>query len=98
MLIYELSVALHYGGPVLGGIICLLIGVVVTNRGWKQKIFRYAKAEIISTLEQQDNRIKQYEIDLQVAKDRIDMLEGIIKSTKRNALNIIGNIELDQKE
>ena len=71
---------------------------VIVNTAWKRKIHRYAKAEIISTLEQQDNRIKQYEEDLQNAKDKIGTLEGIIKLNKKNALKIIGDIELRKGE
>jgi len=98
MLEYEIAQALHYGLPVLGGIACLLIGAGIVNTAWKRKIHRYAKAEIISTLEQQDNRINQYEEDLKNAKDKIGTLEGIIKLNKKNALKIIGNIELKKGE
>jgi len=98
MVAYEIAQAIHYGVPVLGGIICMLIGALIVNTAWKRKIHRYAKAEIISTLEQQDNRIKQYEEDLQNAKDKIGTLEGIIKLNKKNALKIIGDIELRKGE
>jgi len=98
MLEYEISQALHYGSPVLGGIICLIIGVLITNRGWKNRIFRYAKAEVIQIMEYQENKIKQYEKNLKNAKDKIGTLEGIIKLNKKNALKIIGNIELKKGE
>ena len=93
MVEYELAQLIHFGAPVAGGILCMLIGMLIVNSAWKRKIHRYAKAEIISTLEQQDNRIKQYEKDLENANDKIATLEGIIKLNKKNALNIIGNIE-----
>ena len=94
MVEYELAQLIHFAAPVTGGILCMLIGMLIVNSAWKRKIHRYAKAEIISTLEQQDNRIKQYEKDLENANDKIATLEGMIKLNKKNALNIIGNIEM----
>jgi len=95
---YELSQLIHYGSPVLGGIICMLLGALIVNKAWKHRIFRYAKAEIIQIMELQENKINQYEKDLKNAKDKIGTLEGIIKLNKRNALKIIGDIELRKGE
>jgi len=98
MIEYEIAQLICFGAPVLGGILCLLIGGLIVNTGWKRKIHRYAKAEIISTLEQQDNRIKQYEKDLQIANNRIGALEAIVKKSKKSALDILETIELKREK
>jgi len=98
MVEYEIAQLIRLGSPVLGGVLCMIIGMLIVNTAWRRKIHRYAKAEIISTLEQQDNRIKQYKIDLGNANDKIGTLQGIIKSSKKHALKIIGSIELEKGE
>jgi len=98
MVEYEIAQVIRLGTPLLGGIICMLIGALIVNTAWKRKIHRYAKAEIISTLEQQDNRIKQYEKDLEEAKNRIGTLEGLVEFSKNHALKILGVIELKKDD
>jgi len=47
MVEYELAQLIRLGSPVVGGILCLLIGGLIVNRAWKTRIHRYAKADII---------------------------------------------------
>ena len=94
MLGYEIAQILHFGAPVLGGIICMLIGIWVSSKGWKDRIYRYSKAAVIKTLEFQENKIKTLEEKLRTAEDKIGTLEGISKRSKAHALKILGINEL----
>lgn len=97
MLQYELSQILNVIGPYLagaiGGAICVVIGIIISNIFWKARIHRYAKTEIVETLEYQKNKIDQLESEIREKKSLISDLKGIIKISKLAALKIMEAIQ-----
>jgi len=90
MLEYELSQLVPYGAPVLGGIICMLIGMAVTNKAWKTRIHRYAKADIIQIMEFQKNKIEQQAQQIKEKNALISDYKGKSERSRVAALKIIG--------
>lgn len=97
MLDYELSQILHTAGPIivgsLAGAICVIIGILVANLFWKARIYRFANATILKTLEYQSNKIEQQE---EIIKDKnliISDQRGSLKVAKIAALRIVGVVK-----
>ncbi len=101
MIDYELAQILHVLNPIvpivvgviagtIAGAVCIGIGIIVTNGFWKARIHRYAKTEIVETLEYQKNKIESLEIEIQQKNTTISDYKGIIKISNTAALKIIG--------
>ena len=90
MLDYEISLILHELFPYLAGAVCVIIGIIIANIFWKARIHRYAKTEIVETLEYQKNKIEQLEKDITDKNAIISDFKGYMKIAKRSALTIIG--------
>ncbi len=93
MLEYELLNLLHIVTPFLGGALCVLMGIFISNLFWKSRIHRYAKTEVVETLEFQKNKIIKLTEDVRNRNELIGELRGSIKVIKLSALNIISSIK-----
>lgn len=75
--------------PILVNTLSVIAGIFIANIFWKARIHRYAKTEIVETLEYQKNKIKRLE-DIVVEKDStIGLLRGQAKIAKLSALKIL---------
>jgi len=90
MLNYELSQILHTLTPILGSALSVIIGIIISNAFWKARIHRYAKTEVIETLEYQKNKIDYLEKELIDKKTIISDQVGDLKIAKMAAMKIIG--------
>ena len=97
MLDYELSQILHTSGPIiagaLAGAICVIIGILIANIFWKARIHRYAKTEVVETLEYQKNKIAYLEQEIITKNSLISDLRGSLKVAKIAALKIVGVVK-----
>ncbi len=90
MIGYELSQLLHFAIPYMGGALCVVIGIIIANIFWKARIHRYAKTEIVETLEYQKNKIESLENEIIQKDETISEYVGIIKVVNIAALKIVG--------
>jgi len=90
MVEYELAQLIRLGSPVVGGILCLLIGGLIVNRAWKTRIHRYAKADIIQIMEFQKNKIEQQAQQIKEKNALISDYKGKSERSRVAALKIIG--------
>ena len=90
MLNYELSQVVHVLTPILGSALSVIIGIIISNMFWKARIHRYAKTEIVETLEYQKNKIEHLEEELREKKIIISDQAGNLKIAKMTAMKIIG--------
>lgn len=93
MINYEIARILQYGIPVLGGVICIIVGIIIDRSYWKPRIYRYADREIVKTLEYQKNKIEQLERDIIDRDHIISDFRGHMKIARKSALTIIGVTE-----
>jgi len=97
MINYEIAEILHTLGPYLTGAIagsvCVIIGIIIANIFWKARIHRYAKTEVVETLEYQKNKIESLEKEISNQKEIISDYKGHMKIAKKSALTIIGVVE-----
>ena len=89
MLEYEIALILHTVGPYLIITLAIITGVVISNLFWRSRVYRFAKAEIIQTLELQKNKIEQLEEKLREKKEIISDLKAFQKRAKISALKIV---------
>ncbi len=97
MLDYELSLILRELAPYLTGAVCVIIGIIISNTFWKARIYRYAKSEILKTMEYQKNKIDQLEKDMIDKKTIISDLKGHLKIVRKSALTILGVTKNEQR-
>lgn len=90
MLEYELSQVIHVLIPILGNTLSVIAGIIVSNIFWKARIHRYAKTEIVETLEYQKNKIEFLESENKRKDTIISDQKGLLKIAKNSALKIIG--------
>ena len=93
MLEYEISQMIHELLPYLSNTLSVLTGIIVSNMFWKARIHRYAKTEVIETLEYQKNKIDRLEIEIREKDNEISDLKGSLKVAKIAALTIIETIK-----
>lgn len=90
MLEYEISRIIHELLPYISNTISVLTGIIVSNMFWKARIHRYAKTEIVETLEYQKNKIDRLEREIMEKDSIISDLRGNEKIVKIAALKIMG--------
>ena len=93
MLEYELSQILHSVGPYLINTFSVISGIIIANMFWKARIHRYAKTEVVETLEYQKNKIDEYKRLLTEKDSLISDLRGSLKVAKIAALKIVGVVK-----
>ena len=93
MLKYELSQILHSVGPYLINTFSVISGIIIANMFWKARIYRYASATILKTLEYQANKIEHLEADIKIKDSLISDLRGSLKVAKIAALKIVGVVK-----
>ena len=80
--------------PFLGNALSMLTGIIIANIFWKARIYRYASATILKTMEFQSNKIEHLEQEIIDKKDIVSSLRGSLKVAKTSALKIIEVTEL----
>ena len=93
MLGYEISRIIHELLPYISNTLSVLTGVIVSNIFWKARIYRYANATILKTLEYQANKIEHLEADIKIKDSLISDLRGSLKIVKIAALKIVGVVK-----
>lgn len=93
MLEYELSQILHIVGPYLINTFSVISGIIISNIFWKARIYRYASATILKTMEYQSNKIEYLESDIRIKDNQISDLRGSLKVAKIAALKIVGIVK-----
>ncbi len=93
MLEYEISQALHVILPYIGGSLCVTIGIIISNMFWKARIHRYAKTEVVETLEYQKNKIAYQDEQIRTMKSVISDLRGRLKIAKKWSLKIAEEVD-----
>ncbi len=93
MLNYEAGITLHYIIPYLIVLVSILAGVLVSNLFWKDRIYRYAKSEILKTLEFQENKIKSYKVETRNKDNKIKQLEARLRIIKQHEVRILEELE-----
>ncbi len=86
---YLIQDIVHVITPYLGASVAVISGIVISNMFWKARIHRFAKTEIVETLEYQSNKIAQLEDELREKKEIISDLKGFNKRAKINAMKIL---------
>ena len=89
MLKYEISQIIHVLLPYISNTLSVISGIVISNLFWKARIHRYAKAEIIETLEYQKNKIEFLESENNRKDEIIGDQKGSLELSKIAALKII---------
>ena len=74
----------------MGNTLSVIAGIIIANIFWKARIHRYAKTEVIETLEFQKNKIDRLEGEIREKNSLISELRGIIKIGKMAALKFMG--------
>ena len=94
MIDYELALILHNIGPIIAGVlagsVCVVVGIIIANIFWKARIHRYAKTEVVETLEYQKNKIESLEKEIHEKNTIISDYKGVVKIANTAALKIIG--------
>lgn len=89
MLEYELSQVIHTLLPYLGNTLSVISGIIISNMFWKARIYRYANATILKTMEYQSNKIEYLENEIIDKNSLISESKGSLKIAKIAALKII---------
>ena len=89
MFSYEISRVAHVLIPYIAPTLSVIIGVIISNTFWKARIHRYAKTEVVQTLEYQKNKIERLEEIIKEKDSIISSLKGSLKVSKMAALRII---------
>ncbi len=92
MLDYEISRVVHVLIPYIAPTLSVVVGIIISNMFWKARIYRYANATILKTLEYQANKIEQLEEKIRDNNSLISDQKGSLKIVKTAALKIIGEI------
>lgn len=90
---YLIMDIIHTLTPFLGNTLSMLTGIIITNIFWKSRIHRYAKTEVVETLEYQKNKIEYLEQEIREKKEIISMQKGSIKAVRLSALKILEAIK-----
>jgi len=86
---YEISQVIKVLLPYLSNTIAVLSGVIIANFFWKARIHRYAKTEVVETLEYQKNKIEYLEAEIKSKNAIIDSQKASLGLVKISALKII---------
>ena len=90
---YLILDVIHVLTPFLGNALSMVTGIIIANIFWKARIHRYAKTEVVETLEYQKNKIEQLKKELVDKKEIISDLRGSLKVAKTAALKIVGVVK-----
>ena len=90
MLKYEISQIINTLVPYLGNTLSVISGIIISNIFWKARIHRYAKTEVVETLEFQKNKIEFLESENKRKDIIISDQKGLLKIAKMAALKIVG--------
>ena len=93
MLNYELIQILHVLTPILGNTLSVIAGIIISNLFWKARIHRYAKTEVVETLEYQKNKIEYLDSENKRKDVIISDQKGLLKIAKLSALKIVGVVK-----
>jgi len=93
MLSYDVSILVKAVLPYLTMLISLVTGVIIANLFWRSRVFRFAKAEVIQTLEYQKNKIDQLEHEARSKDQTISELRGRLKMINISALKIMEGLK-----
>jgi len=93
MISYDVSIIVKAVLPYLTMIISLVTGVIIANLFWRSRVFRFAKAEVIQTLEYQKNKIDQLEHEARSKDQTISELRGRMKIINISALKIMEGLK-----
>ena len=89
MLDYELAQLVHTLIPFIANAFSMILGIVIANIFWKARIHRYAKTEVVETLEYQKNKIDSLTAEIRRKDLVISDFKKMMKAIKISGLNII---------
>ena len=75
--------------PIIINTLSVIAGIIIANIFWKARIHRYAKTEVVETLEYQKNKIEQLTAEVARKDFIISDLRGCLRVVKLSALKII---------